>query len=142
MSADQKGFLDLLAEQRRTQQPVSFPGLGGDLHFGRFDLDGVPYQGPAVPLKEQEYEEFTELRYRADVRLFDLSIEDQRVELQRIVEFGANGWWQIVRMEHQFVPQQDGTCKVYVYCVWHVPLQVLDEAKISQHGLSVNGFGG
>lgn len=93
----------------------------GRLSFNRAHIDGAPYRGPSVPLREDEWDEYTETVNDGYVFLFDLSVPEHHKKLQQIIDAASNGWYHVYRMTEQFVPQPDGGLKVYVYCVWKEP---------------------
>ena len=93
----------------------------GRLSFHRAHLDGMPFRGPPAMLREEEYDEYTETVHDGYVYLFDLSRAEHHKKLNEIVDAAANRWYQIFRMNEQFVPQPDGSLGVYVYCVWSEP---------------------
>lgn len=99
-------------------QPTVKGNGRGPLHFARAHVDGMPFRGPAPMLKEEEYDNVTETVRDGFVYLFDLSDKDHHNKLQAIIDRSVNGWYTMHRMSEQFVPQPDGTLKVFVYCVW------------------------
>ena len=100
------------------------------ISFRRAREDGMPFRGNAPLLKQEEYEELTETTCDGNVDVFDLSDPEQKARLQKIVDRTANGWYVISKLEEQFVPQPDGTIKVYVYCVWVVPFKEIDANRL------------
>ena len=90
----------------------------GPLHFGRAHVDKMPFRGNAPMLKEEEYDDLTETVYDGFVFLFDITKPDHLTKLQLIVDRSVNGWYHMHKMSEQFVPQPNGTLKVFVYCVW------------------------
>jgi hypothetical protein len=102
----------------------------GPVSFTRSHIDGVPFRGPTAMLKEEEYDEFTEVVNDGFVELFDLSIPEHKAKLQEIVDAAANTWYTIWKMENYAVPQPDGSLKIFVYCVWAQPYRELARHRL------------
>jgi len=105
-----------------SESPGMVEGNGrGRLSFNRGHIDGMPFRGPQAFLREDEFDEYTETVNDGYVFLFDMANDVHHKKLQQIIDASANNWYKIHRMTEQFVPQPDGTIKVYVYCVWVEP---------------------
>jgi len=102
----------------------------GRLSFNRASEDGMPFRGPSAFLKEEEFDEYTETVNDGYVHLFDLSNPEHHKKLQEIIDANANGWFKVQRMSEQFVPQADGTIKVFVYIVWVEPHKELAKHRM------------
>ena len=102
----------------------------GPLSFHRSHVDGVPFRGQPAMLKEEEYEEFTEIVNDGHVRTFDLSKEEDLAKLNEIVDAAGNTWYQIWKMQEYPCPQPDGSLKIFVYCVWTEPFRELAKHRL------------
>lgn len=90
----------------------------GPLHFHRAHIDGLPYRGKPVALRDAEFEEYTEIVYDAEVELFDLSDPEQKKKLQGIIDNVANGAFRVLRFDHHWYEKADGEPGVKVFMVW------------------------
>jgi hypothetical protein len=97
----------------------------GPVSFQRSHIDGLPFRGRPAMLREEEFEEFTEVVNDGFVEVFDLSIPEHKAKLQEIVDATSNTWYTIFKMQEYAVPQPDGGIKIYVYCVWTQPYREL-----------------
>ena len=113
----------------------------GPLSFARAHIDGMPYRGQRAMLRDEEFDEFTEVVRDAYVRIFDLSKEDDAKKLNSIVDAASNGWFQIYRMSEKFVEQPDGDVKCFVYCVWMEPHRELNRQRVPVGLLQPDGAG-
>jgi hypothetical protein len=102
----------------------------GPVSFTRSHIDGVPFRGPTAMLKEDEYDDLTEVVNDGFVELFDLTIPEHKAKLQEIVDAAANAWYSIWKMENYAVPQPDGNVKIFVYCVWTQPYRELARHRL------------
>lgn len=100
------------------------------LEFGRAHLDGMPYRGPAALLREEEYEDLTEVVHNGHVDVFDLSDPQHREKLEEIVDRATNGWYSIFKLVDRFVDQPDGSVKVFVFCIWTAPHKELASHRL------------
>ena len=64
----------------------------GQLSFSRAHIDGMPFRGQPVALREEEFEDFTETVWDGKVKMFDMSVEADQEELRDVVDRIANGW--------------------------------------------------
>ena len=116
---------------KHAEDPDVVRGNGrGRLSFNRAHIDGVPFRGPQALLREDEWDEYTETVNDGYVSLFDLANPEHHKKLQQIFDAAANNWYKVHRMTEQFVPQPDGTLKVYVYCVWVEPHKELAKHRM------------
>jgi hypothetical protein len=105
---------------------------GGELSFGRANVDGMPFRGPRALLREDEYEELTTVVKDGHVAVLDLSKPEDLEKLQQIVDRAANGWYQLSTLDHKWIiNEKDGSCRVMAYCVWAVPHRELDPRRAS-----------
>lgn len=102
----------------------------GKVSFGRAHLDGVPYRGPSAMLREEEYEDLTEVVQDGHVAVFDLSKEEDKQMLTKIVDAAANSWYSIWKMQEHAALQSDGSVKIFVYCVWTQPYRELAKHRV------------
>lgn len=93
----------------------------GPLYFSRAHLDGMPWRGDPVLLKEDEFSELTEQVNDFDVGLYDIRDPDQYKELKVIFDRAANEWYQILDYDKKWVNNQDGSHTVLVYVMYAVP---------------------
>lgn len=93
----------------------------GPLSFARAHIDGMPFRGQPLPLKEEEYEEFTEVVWDGKVRIFDMSKEEDRQDLQTVVDRIANGWYVGMKQTEKWVTRPDGTTTLLVFMAWGEP---------------------
>ena len=115
------------------QDPNIVQGNGrGQLSFHRSHLDGVPFRGPRALLREEEYDQYTEVVQDGYAKLFDTSNDEDSAKLNQIVDAMSNGWWTVYKMVEQFAPQPDGTLKVFVWCVWAEPYRELARHRVPQ----------
>ena len=106
------------------------------LSFNRAHIDGMPFYGRTPLLREEEFDEFTEVVQNGNVEVFDLSDPEAKAALAEIIDCATNGWYNIYRLQERFVDQADGTVKVFVYCIWSSP-----HKEIAKHRLPA-GIGG
>jgi hypothetical protein len=107
------------------------PEGGGELSYGRSRDDNMPFRGPRALLREEEYDELTEVVNDGHVDVFDLSDPEQHKKINEIIDRVANGWYRLSALDHKFIiNEKDGTAKVLVYCVWVVPHRELDQRKL------------
>src|SRR4051812_18402431 len=80
-----------------------------ELHFGRASLDGMPYRGKPMLLREEEYEELTEVVSDSHVKIFDITNEEQRKEFSEIIDRCISGWYVVHEKQTKMVKQPDGS---------------------------------
>lgn len=102
----------------------------GSLSFRRAHIDGMPFRGSGALLRENEYEEFTETVNDGYVDVFDMDNEEHKRKLNEIIDAAANNWYKVYRMKEEFVPQPDGSLRVFVYVVWAEPYRELAKHRI------------
>jgi hypothetical protein len=108
----------------------------GNLHLGRVLEDGMPFRGPHVPLREEEYDELTEVTYDSQVEVFDVMVPEQKSKLSEIIDYAINGWYVIhEKTAPQFlVSPIDGSVKILVCCTWSVPHRELNMQRAGSIG--------
>jgi hypothetical protein len=96
----------------------------------------MPFRGPHMQLREEEYEELTEVTYDSSTGLFDIMDPEQKAKLSQIVDRAVNGWYVVHSMsrEPHFTQQPDGTTKALIYCVWSVPHRQLNMQRAEALG--------
>ena len=102
----------------------------GPLSFNRAHSDGMPYRGSNAMLREEEYENYTEIVRDGYVELFDLTLDAHKAKVNEIIDAASNGWYSVYKMVEQFCPQPDGSMKVFVYCVWSQPYRELAKHRV------------
>lgn len=104
----------------------------GAVSFSRAHIDGVPFRGSGAMLRNEEYEEFTEVVQDGHVEVFDLSNPDHKQKLEEIIDAAANCWYSIWKMQDHAVVQPSGELKIFVYCVWTQPYRELARHRVPQ----------
>jgi len=102
----------------------------GPLHFGRTAVDGLPFRGAPVLLRDDEYQKYTEVVHDADIDIFDMGDPAQRDKLREIVDRSVNQWYVIYRMQEKWVKRPDGSVTILVYVVWSVPQRELAKHRL------------
>lgn len=102
----------------------------GSLSFARAAVDGMPFRGQTALLKEEEYDEFTEVVQDFDVGLFDIGIPKERAALKVIFDKAANQWYQILDYDKKWITKEDGTTTVIVYIAYSIPHRELDQRRL------------
>ncbi len=101
----------------------------GNLSFSRAHIDGMPWRGPSFPMKEEEFEDYSEQVNDFDVGLFDIRKQDEYLQLREIFDRVANGWYQILDYDKQWVENKDGSRTVVVYVMYAVPHKELAKGR-------------
>jgi hypothetical protein len=105
------------------------------LHLGRMVEDHMPYRGPYFPMREEEYEELTEVTQDAGANYFEITSEESRLKYQEILDRAANGWYNIYyKSEPHFIDMPDGSFKIIIYCEWGVPHRQLNTQRAESFG--------
>jgi hypothetical protein len=90
----------------------------GPLHFGRTHIDGLPFRGQPAMLKNDEFDELTEIVYDADVDVFEVTDPEQKKRLQAVTDNVANGVFRVLRFDHHWYTKEDGTPGLKVFLMW------------------------
>ena len=99
--------------------PVAREGNGrGPLHFARAHVDGLPFRGKPVMLKDEEFDEYTEIVYDADVDVFEVTDSAQKIKLQKIMDNVANGVYRVLRFDHHWYTKENGEPGLKVFLMW------------------------
>lgn len=94
----------------------------GPLNFNRAHLDGMPYRGPVLPLlREEEYEEYTDVVEDAGCATFDLSNEEHCQRWAKIMDQAVNGWTRVISKHLHWQPQADGSARCFLFAEWTKP---------------------
>lgn len=101
----------------------------GELSFGRAREDGMPFRGQTIPLKDEEYEDFTEVVRDADVGMFDIKEPKEYAALKDILDKAANGWYQIFDYDKKWGTRKDGSTTIFVYIAYAVPHRELAKGR-------------
>ena len=104
----------------------------GPLSFSRAHIDGMPFRGQPMPLREEEYDEFTEVVRDFDMGIFDIGNPEQAAKLRGIFDKAVNNWVTIVDYEKRWETRKDGTQTVLVYLMWSTPHRELTKGRASQ----------
>lgn len=101
----------------------------GELSFGRAREDGMPFRGASLPLKDEEYEDFTEVVRDADVGMYDIKDPKEYAILKDILDKAANSWYQIFDYDKKWGTRPDGSTTIYVYIAYAVPHRELAKGR-------------
>ena len=104
----------------------------GPVSFSRAHIDGMPFRGQPVPLREEEYDEFTEVVRDFDMGIFDVGDPEQAAKLREVFDKAVNNWVTIVDYEKQWETRDDGTKTVLVYLMWSTPHRELAKGRATQ----------
>jgi len=104
-------------------------GLDG-LSFNRAHIDGMPFRGKPMLLKEEEYERAAETVKYGRVRVFDATNPEHAKELDTIIDAWANKWYMIAKFDHHWHTKPDGSVTVMVFVVYGIPVKQLNPAKV------------
>lgn len=107
-----------------------FRNAAPDLHFGRCDVEGVPFRGRAPLLRESDFAGNTEVVYDAHFFTFDCSQPDQvdpvsKRTYRTVLESIRSGWWQLSCRETRWIDNAAGVPTMHVYIEWFEPYQEL-----------------
>lgn len=101
----------------------------GPLSFSRAHIDGMPFRGQPVPLREEEFEEFTEVVWDGKVKVFDTSDPDDMAQLQLVVDRIANGWYRGMKETERWVDNPDGTARLLIFMAWAEPHREFNRSR-------------
>ena len=102
----------------------------GPLSFNRAHVDGMPFRGPSIPLKEEEYDTFTETVQDFGAKVFDISDAKEYAELKQIFDRASNNWYQIHHFDKQWGETDAGKKTVYVFVMWTIPHKELSKHRV------------
>jgi hypothetical protein len=75
----------------------------GRIHWGRADIDGLPFRGSITPnMTTEEFEARLTRVADAKVDVFDMADIEQRKRYTEILDKIANGWAQCIGRDRQF----------------------------------------
>ena len=103
----------------------------GPLHFSRAHIDGMPYRGPAIPFKEDEYYEYTEKVNDFGKGIYDWSIKEQSDKLDEIMDRAANGWYQILELDTRWQEKPDGSLTRITSIMYCIPQREPAKSRIN-----------
>lgn len=98
----------------RGQRPEFMQEGFGDLHWGRYKTDGMPYRGDPVPMTQEEFDDKVGVARDYFVRTFRLWEDDDREKYRAIMDGAANGTYQIYDRDRQHL----GEGKFVVHLEW------------------------
>lgn len=90
----------------------------GPLHFSRAHIDGLPFRGQPVMLRDEEFDEYTEIVYDANVDVFEVTDKDQKQRLQKVMDNIANGVFRVLRFDHHWYTKDNGEPGLKVFLMW------------------------
>lgn len=109
----------------------------GRVFFGRASVDGVPFRIPEgaaerVPLRNEEFDAFCDTVYDVEVRLFDLSRDEDRRQYQAILDRAVNGWYRILHIMRRWKDGENGQGEggIIAYVEWAVPFKEVNPEKL------------
>lgn len=125
-----------------TQDGSATTGNGrGRVHFDRSEIDGVPYRGAPLPLREEEYAEVCEVVWDAHSQLFDMSVPEDKAKFDEVVDRIANGWYKGMKEMTRWGKDENGKPTILVWLVWGEPFQEPNPSKVRRVlGGSAMGF--
>lgn len=93
---------------------------GRELHWCRSDLDGMPFRGASVPLRNDEFDELTETSTDSFSRTFNTSDPEQNKEYREVLDGYNSGWYKVLYRSFRWIDRKDGPI-MFVYIEWAVP---------------------
>ena len=102
----------------------------GSLSFGRAHVDGMPFRGPSMLMKDEEYSTFTETVQDFGAKVFDVGDPQEYEELKLILDRTVNGWYQILEMDKKWGTTDKGKPTVFVFLMWTVPHKELSKHRV------------
>lgn len=119
--------LKLIDELKASKDPNIFTG--------RMDEDFMPFRGANPGLmREEEYEELTDVTHDAHVGTFNVMIEEERKALEQVLDRSVNGWYVIYKKTDPIRYERDGELQLIVYCEWSVPHRQLNMQRAGSFG--------
>ena len=113
----------------------------GPLHFSRANIDGLPYRGEPMMLREDEMDDFTEVVCDGHAAQFDVTDPEQLKKLEEIIDKAANNWWKIYYFDRAWSQMPDRSLKCFVFVVWAERVRELAPHKLPA-GLRAAGVKG
>lgn len=101
----------------------------GPLSFSRAHIDGMPFRGQPVALREEEFEEFTETVWDGKVKMFDMSNPEHQQEFQEVVDRIANNWYRGMKETEKWVTKPDGSTTLLIFMAWAEPHRELNKSR-------------
>lgn len=101
----------------------------GPVSFARAHIDGAPYRGPALPLREEEYYDYTEEVLDFDCGIFDIRDKEEYIRLRTIMDRASNDWYRIVDYQTKWGERSDGSTTMFVYLAWAIPHRELAKQR-------------
>jgi hypothetical protein len=86
----------------------------GDLHWGRYQIDGLPYRGSAEPMTNEEFDQKVGIAKDYFVKTFKLWDEAELAEYQKVMDGAANGVYEIYDRDRQHL----GEGRYVVHLEW------------------------
>lgn len=122
--------------------PNKFVDRNPNLHWGRYERDGAPYRGSALPLvREEEAETLLETSVDFKYGTFDTATPEQREfgeTLQEVLEAVGAGWYQLKVWNERWHDTPQGP-KMYVFVVWVIPHKELVKSSAFGHNFLHSG---
>jgi hypothetical protein len=101
------------------------------LQFGRARADGMPFRGPSLPLKDEEWEQFTEQVNDFGHGMFDMSKPDDARQVKEVCDRAGNGWYQVMAYDRHLIQKPDGTHTILIYLSWLAPHRELARDRVN-----------
>jgi len=94
----------------------------GRLQFGRADIDGMPFRGQSpYPMREEEFQQLTDVVCETSCRIFDLSDVEQLREYRKILDGCVNRLYRCIWRSQRWVIGDDGVPHLFMYIEWTEP---------------------
>lgn len=77
---------------------------GHDIHWGRLDVDGVPFRGNPPLLNEEEYERRVRQTRDAHAEFFDMTDRKQKKQYLAVLDGIVNGLYKLLHIERFIKP--------------------------------------
>ena len=100
------------------------------LHFGRAVIDGMPFKGPPVPLREDEIDALTVESFDVELDMFDLAIPEQKAKATEVMDKICNGLYRKIAYAQQWA-EVNGRPTMMLFICWAQPYKHLDNSKTS-----------
>lgn len=101
----------------------------GSLSFSRAHVDNMPFRGPSIPLKDEEYNQYTEVVNDVGVEIFDMRNPEEKAKLREILDRAGNGWYNIYDLDKKWGKTQDGKVTIFVFVMYAVPHRELAKKR-------------
>lgn len=131
-------FLKYEDEQRYQSAQAAGLGPGGmnghgngqsPVYFNRAHLDGMPFRGETALLREEEFDEYTEVVSDFDSDTFDLSQAEQHARFKQVCDRIVNGWYRLWDYQPVWQELVPGRKTMLIFMSWSVPHRQLNQRR-------------